>query len=61
MLPVNEDCFYGKEVMLEPLPITVLPPEPIMFVEEIETELNHMLVDPLEPADANPTSPHDPV
>ncbi|KAI3988096.1 hypothetical protein MKX01_011885, partial [Papaver californicum] len=55
-IPVNEDCFYNKEVALEPIPIVSFPPESKISAEEFKNELNLLL----KPMDVDASFTHDP-
>lgn len=52
------DCI-DKAVVLEPTPLAVLPPEPLISKEELENEVNLMMVDSMDSMDADPPSTHD--
>lgn len=58
MIPANEDCFYKDEFLLEPIPLSPLPPEPMITSEEFDNEVNLMMIDTEDFMDAEaPSAP----
>ncbi|KAI3872678.1 hypothetical protein MKX03_004253, partial [Papaver bracteatum] len=56
--PVVED-FIDKAIILEPTPISTLPPKPLLTDEDFEREVSLMMVDTMDSMDAEPSSAHD--
>ncbi|KAI3862575.1 hypothetical protein MKX03_037679, partial [Papaver bracteatum] len=52
----NEELL--EAAILEPIPLTMLPPEPEITDEEFEKEINLMMMDS-DSMDAEPSSAHD--